>query len=241
MGEQRVYEVARELQLASKVILLYLQSLEAPLRSASSHIDPDLAQQVRATRVVDIKREARQQSQRNRNQPRRDEYWELEDDWSDQRVWVGPDPMTTVQAARAAEVSPATIRKWVARGHLHPIAREGRSNVFPLGDVLQARDGAAARNRQPKSLHALGDRAFRFPVPDRFRGVTSANLQDLVTAQEGAKSAGVAVSTVRSWVHRGLLVPAGRRGRFPLFIRVDVIRLARRKPYRPRRRPPPIF
>ena len=56
MGEQRVYQVARELQLASKVILLYLQSLDAPLRSASSHIDPDLVQQVRATRVVDITR-----------------------------------------------------------------------------------------------------------------------------------------------------------------------------------------
>ena len=98
--------------------------------------------------------------------------------------------MTTAQAARAADASPATIRQWVARGHLHSIAREGRSNVFPLGDVLQARDGAAARNRQPKSLHASGDQGFRFPLPDRFRGVTSANLQDLVTAQEGAKSAG---------------------------------------------------
>ena len=238
MGEQRVYEVARELQLASKVILLYLQSLGAPLRSASSQIDRDLAQQVRTTRIVDIKREARQQSQRNRDQPRRDEYWEFEDDWSDQRVWVGPDPVTTAQAARAAGVSPATIRKWVARGHLHPSAREGRTNVFRLGDVLRARDGAAARSRQPKSLHTSGDWGFRFPLPDRLRGVTSANLQDLVTAQEGAKSAGVAASTVRSWVHRGLLVPAGRKGRIPLFIRVDVIRLARREPYRPRRRQP---
>jgi len=69
MGEQRVYEVARELQLASKVILFYLQSLGVPLRSASSKMDPDLAQQVLATRIVDIKREARQQSQRNRDQP----------------------------------------------------------------------------------------------------------------------------------------------------------------------------
>ena len=238
MGERRVYEVARELQLASKVILLYLQSLGVPLRSASSKMDPDLAQQVRATRIVDIKREARQQSQRNRDQPRRDEYWELEDDWSDQRRWVGPDPVTTAQAARAAEVSAATIRKWVACEHLHPIARDGRSNVFRLADVLRARDGAAARNRQPKSLHTSGDWDFRSPLPDRFRGVTSANLQDLVTTQEGAKSAGVAASTVRSWVHRGRLVPAGRKGRFPLFIRVDVIRLARRGAYRPRRRPP---
>jgi len=238
MGERRVYEVARELQLASKVILLYLQSLGVPQRSASSTMDPDLAQQVRATRIVDIKREARQQSQRNRGQPRRDEYWELEDDWSDQRRWVGPDPVTTAQAAQAAEVSAATIRKWVEREHLHPIARDGRSNVFRLADVLRARGGAAARNRQPESLHTSGDWDFRSPLPDRFRGVTSANLQDLVTAQEGAKNADVAASTVRSWVHRGLLVPAGRKGRFPLFTRVDVIRLARREPYRPRRRPP---
>ena len=146
--------------------------------------------------------------------------------------------MTTAQAARAAEVSAATIRKWVAREHLHPIARDGRSNVFRLADVLRARDAAAARNPQPKSLHTSGDWNFRSTLPDRFRGVTSANLQDLVTAQKGAKSAGVAASTVRSWVHRGLLVPAGRKGRFPLLIRVDVIRLARREPYRPRRRPP---
>jgi len=99
--------------------------------------------------------------------------------------------VTTAQAARAAEVSAALIRKWVAREHLHPIARDCRSNVFRLADVLRARDGAAARNRQPKSLHTSDDWNFRSPLPDRFRGVTSANLQDLVTTQEGAKSAGV--------------------------------------------------
>jgi hypothetical protein len=45
-------------------------------------MDPDLVQQVLATRIVDTKREARQQSQRSRDQPRRAEHWELEDDWS---------------------------------------------------------------------------------------------------------------------------------------------------------------
>lgn len=237
MVDQRAYEVARELQLASKILLLYLQSLGMPVRSASSHIDSKLAQQLRETRIVDIKREARRQSRHNRSQPRRDEYWEYLDAWSDRRRWVGPDPVTTAQAADVADVSAATIRKWVSRGHLHPLTRRGRSNVFCVADVLRARDEALSRNRQPKTLHTYGDWDFRGPLPDSFRGVTSANLQDLVTTEEGARNAGVAAATVRSWAHRGHLAPAGRRGRSPLFIRADVIRVARRAPYRPKRRP----
>ena len=202
MGEQRVYEVARELQLASRVILLCLQSLGVHLRSASSKMDPDLVQQVLATRIVDIKREARQQSQRNRRQPRRDVYWELEDDWSDQRVWVGPDPVTTAQAARAADVSPATIRKWVARGHLHPIAREGRSNVFPLGDVLQARDGAAAQPATRVSAHRRRP-GLQISLAGQIQG---SHKRELAGPRD---SSGGRQERWRCRVHRALLGPSG--------------------------------
>ncbi|MFE7571482.1 helix-turn-helix domain-containing protein [Streptomyces sp. NPDC057539] len=46
-------------------------------------------------------------------------------------------------AASEAGVSPATIRKWVQRGHLATAGRQGRRSLYRLEDVF-----AAERNAQ---------------------------------------------------------------------------------------------
>jgi predicted site-specific integrase-resolvase len=45
---------------------------------------------------------------------------------------------------------------------------------------------------------------------------------DLFTAEESAAEVGVAVNTIYSWVARGWLAHAGRRGRLKLFRLSDV-------------------
>ncbi|GAA1037397.1 hypothetical protein GCM10009566_11010 [Streptomyces murinus] len=41
-------------------------------------------------------------------------------------------------AAQEAGVVPATIRKWVQLGHLHPAGKSGRAHLFRLEDVFRA-------------------------------------------------------------------------------------------------------
>ena len=56
---------------------------------------------------------------------------------------VGHLGVTTKIAAQIAKVSPSTIRSWVQRGHLRPIAgRHRRQLLFTISDVI------AAANRQ---------------------------------------------------------------------------------------------
>lgn len=56
---------------------------------------------------------------------------------------IGDRGVTTEIAARIAKVSPSTIRSWVQRGHLRPVAgRHRRQLVFTISDVI------AAANRQ---------------------------------------------------------------------------------------------
>lgn len=46
--------------------------------------------------------------------------------------------------------------------------------------------------------------------------------EDLYTAKDSAREAGVEPPTIHVWVHRGLLTPAAYRGRIPLFRLGDV-------------------
>lgn len=45
--------------------------------------------------------------------------------------------ITTAEAAHYAEVEPATIRQWVARGHLIPVGKRGRQLLFRLVDITR--------------------------------------------------------------------------------------------------------
>lgn len=46
-------------------------------------------------------------------------------------------PVTTLEAARMAGVSPSTIRTWVLRGHLVPVPSSGRGHRFDPMQVLR--------------------------------------------------------------------------------------------------------
>jgi len=234
----RVFHVARSLGIPSKVALLYLEFVGSPHSAATSKLTADGRRQLLEVRVVDIKRDARAQASTNRRMPRRAErFWE-EDEWGyASPIWVGPDTLTTRQAAEAVRVTPDTIRKWVARGHLSPVGRRGKTNLFDARDVMAADRATDQRNRQPRVNGTRNPTAWR-PGVDARRGVTAASLADLVDATEAARSAGVSTSTVRSWVSRGHLRVASNRGRTRLFIRQDVLRAARRNPHKTPRKLP---
>jgi hypothetical protein len=80
----------------------------------------------------------------------------------------------TAEAATAAGVTEATIRSWVARGHLRPVARDGSAALFDLDEVY------ATETR----LHV--DRSRR-PLP-----VRPAVKRPCVAAPEGEGFCGVA-------------------------------------------------
>ncbi|WP_308199839.1 translation initiation factor IF-2 N-terminal domain-containing protein [Isoptericola croceus] len=46
-------------------------------------------------------------------------------------------PVTTLEAARIAGVTPSAIRTWVLRGHLHPLPQAGRGHRFDPMQVLR--------------------------------------------------------------------------------------------------------
>lgn len=66
--------------------------------------------------------------------------------------------LTTDEAAAQVGVSPATIRKWVVRGHLEPLLRGAHPLRFFLLDVARCH-----RDRQPQSyFDQLARRAERW-------------------------------------------------------------------------------
>jgi DNA-binding transcriptional MerR regulator len=120
--------------------------------------------------------------------------------------------VTAREAAAELNISADRIRQWVARGHLRPAGRQGRENLFTIGDVEKARG-------------EVRDRTHRSPHP---RHMASENLDRLVTTEAAAKIANVTPSTIRGWVSRGHLPAAGRRQRQLVFTIRDVIAAANR-------------
>ncbi|MEV3992053.1 hypothetical protein AB0J57_24380 [Streptomyces sp. NPDC049837] len=53
-------------------------------------------------------------------------------------VPAGPALVTGHLAAQEAGVMPTTIRKWVQLGHLAPVGRQGRAQLYRLEDVFAA-------------------------------------------------------------------------------------------------------
>ncbi|WP_102922512.1 helix-turn-helix domain-containing protein [Streptomyces noursei] len=50
---------------------------------------------------------------------------------------LGQRLLTTAEAAEAAGVTPSCIRQWVSRGHLRPVARYGKRNLYREDHVLR--------------------------------------------------------------------------------------------------------
>ncbi|WP_107288564.1 helix-turn-helix domain-containing protein [Streptomyces sp. NBRC 110611] len=56
--------------------------------------------------------------------------------------------LTTAEAAVVACVTPATVRKWVHRGYLRPIARYGNRNLYREDHVLRTERACRTRRRK---------------------------------------------------------------------------------------------
>lgn len=131
--------------------------------------------------------------------------------------------LTTRDVAELLHVTPATVRRWVARGHLMPIRQEGPANVFDGGDVHAAFDNISTRRRATGEPSREGwPTAARKPA----ERIPTKHYDALVSTAEAAQLLEVNASTVRSWIHRGYLKPAAATG--PVLIRLgDAVVAAR--------------
>lgn len=240
MAPERVYQAARRLRVSSERLLVYLEAHDAPHATASSNLTAAgtalLAEATTSQVLLDSARHYRPKPMLlgvywswQQTDPEDDWYWVDERRiWSN---WIGPDQLTTRQAAQAWGVSTATIRQWVHRGYLSPTGVEGRSAVFSALDVLRVAIATGDRNQQPGGP-LRRDHEVREPAGT---WVSGKDLQRLVTAEAAATAVGVSPSTIRSWKRRGHLLPAEHRGRTPLYRVADVLVAARRSPHRPQR------
>ncbi|WP_353952521.1 MerR family transcriptional regulator [Knoellia sp. S7-12] len=245
MTAERVYQAAARLDVSSRRLLVLLEANAAWHATASSALSPGGAALIAGTTKATVFAESSRHY--GRKPSRRQVFWtwqqrSVHDDyyWGDERPvwtnWVGPEEITTAEAAQAYGVSPATIRQWVRRGRLQPTRNQGRTLIFSARDVSRAALTTGDRNRQPGgALRRDDDR--RQPAA---LGISAALMHELVTADVAARAAGVAASTIRVWKHRGHLSAAEHSGRTPLYLLADVVAAARRSPHRPQRRLKPF-
>jgi len=64
--------------------------------------------------------------------------------------------LTMIEAAELVDVSPFTIRGWVARGYLHPVRPNAKPLLFREADVVTCH-----LERQSKTWHARLDTLWR--------------------------------------------------------------------------------
>ncbi|GEL47625.1 hypothetical protein CHO01_27410 [Cellulomonas hominis] len=144
------------------------------------------------------------------------------------------DRLTTRDVADLLGVTAATVRQWVRRGYLAPVAKQGPSHVFAAVDVRRAHQLISERHRgtgipSPDPWHARTLRPID-QVPGRYH-------DNLVTTPDAAVLADVSPATIRSWIHRGHLTPIRIEGNSRVLLRVgDLMRVARERRL-PRRRP----
>lgn len=142
------------------------------------------------------------------------------------------DEVTTRDVAEMCDVSQATVRQWVRRGHITPIRKDGNSHVFATYEVLVAHERIESRTRAPG--RTAGEQSFSLyafngpSVPAKYHDV-------VVDIPQAAGLINLSPSTIRSWIHRGHLTPLPSSKPHATRLRVgDVLAAARRG--RPSRR-----
>lgn len=112
--------------------------------------------------------------------------------------------ISTRDVADLLGVKDATVRRWVARDYISPVGRLGPSNLFNTREVLAAHEEIRARR---KATGQVG-REDRYRVAlrpiDRIR---PKHYDAVVDIREAARLIDVSPATVRSWIHRGHLIP----------------------------------
>jgi hypothetical protein len=133
--------------------------------------------------------------------------------------------LTTRDVAELLHVTPATVRRWAARGHLTPIRQEGQANVFDSDDVQVAFDKISSRRRATGQASREG-----WPVAVRkpAERIPPKHYDALVTTTEAGQLLEINASTIRSWIHRGHLKPVASATPGPVLIRLgDAVTAAR--------------
>lgn len=206
MARVRVYELAREFGVESKVVMATLREMGHRVRSASWIVEPLILRKLEdALSVATPAQMAPPLPAPPRAAAQEDFYY---DPWLD-----GPEEVTAAEAASLCQVRTATIRQWVSRGYLTRVGIRGRAPLYDVTALRRVRSEVARRTPKPPP-----------PRPN----VASKHLDALVSGPDAAKVVGVAPSTIRMWVKRGRLTPAisGPRPQFKL---ADVLSTARRR------------
>ncbi len=112
--------------------------------------------------------------------------------------------VTTRDVAESLHVTQATVRRWVARGYIHPVGKHGLSNVFDGRDVLAAYD--EIKDRRKATGHARREDRYQVELrpSDRIR---PKYYDAIVDIKRAAELVDVSPATIRSWIHRGHLIP----------------------------------
>ena len=96
------------------------------------------------------------------------------------------------------------MRRWVARGYITPVGKLGPSNLFNTGQVLAAHDDIRVRRRATGQAR----REYRYRVAPRpIDRIRPKHYDAVVGIGEAARLIGVSPVTIRSWIHRGHLIP----------------------------------
>ncbi|MFL6149481.1 MAG: helix-turn-helix domain-containing protein [Pseudonocardiaceae bacterium] len=128
------------------------------------------------------------------------------------------------------------MRRWVARGYVSPAGRLGPSNLFNTSDVLAAFDDIRARRKATGQARRT---CGFFVEPRLIDRIAPRHYDAVVSMGEAARMIAVSPSTIRSWIHRGHLVPLASSKPRAIRVRLgDVIDAARarRLPERSARR-----
>lgn len=225
----RAYELALDLGVTSRELLAFLRASNHDVWSALESLTDEQVVLTRSLHPSLIKWEAVPQARREHHESFED--WYEHDDRDGRLVRHPPRQVIfTREAAHLVGVRPATIRQWVRRGHLRPMGRLGNTHSFRVEDVRAA---AAERLAQTRSFHTN-----RGPLQAHTLTRGTPDVDALVPSRVAAEVAGVARSTVRSWISRGHLRVHGRRDRESLVRLGDVLTRARASGYRPRRKNP---
>lgn len=211
-GDQNVlYRVAKRLDITTDELKFDLDAIGFPHVSVVSSLSPQLQAEVEHYRA--------QVASGDITTPRPSFPTRAEQQAAAERAQEAKkQPVTTETAAEMLGIRPATLRQWVSRGHLQPVGRTGRQNLYQRADLHRVQAEVQARTQRVPGLKTAH--------------VDSKHFEQLITAAAAAGIARVSPSTIRNWVLRGHLQPAGRDGRRHLYRVVDVLRAARRSPVR---------
>ena len=188
--------------MSSHLQTLTIDQEEAARRWRSTYVDP------RPTYPPARRRHTRRRGPKRVSfeRPFRDEYSDPTRDLVYAEEW------STLDVAHFYDVTTATVRQWVQRGYIVPVRRERQSNVFRGQDVMLAHDDIARRSKSPRGVSA---------------NIRPRHHDRMVTVPLAARAVGVSPATIRSWIHRGHLIPKRESDR-RLTVRLgDVFHVAR--------------